>query len=57
MMRIERGTYLQQLMDRRENGLVKVVCGLRRCGKSYLLSQIYLDYLLREGVGGDRITL
>ena len=54
-MRIQRAYYLQQLIERRENGLVKVVCGLRRCGKSYLLFQIYLDYLRGEGVDDDHI--
>lgn len=54
-MKIQRKYYLQQLIERRENGLVKVVCGLRRCGKSYLLFQIYLDYLRKEGVDDDHI--
>ena len=54
-MKIQREYYLQQLIERRENGLVKVVCGLRRCGKSYLLFQIYLDYLRGEGVDDDHI--
>ena len=55
MMRIQRQYYLQQLIERRENGLVKVICGLRRCGKSYLLFQLYLDYLRGEGVDDDHI--
>ena len=54
-MYIQRKSYLQQLVERRENGLVKVVCGLRRCGKSFLLFQIYRDYLCKEGVEDNRI--
>ena len=54
-MKIQREYYLQQLIERRENGLIKVICGLRRCGKSYLLFQIYLDYLREEGVNDDHI--
>ena len=54
-MFIPRESYLQQLVERRENGMVKVICGLRRCGKSFLLFQIYHDYLLKEGVEEDRI--
>jgi len=54
-MKIQRKYYLQQLIERRENSLVKVICGLRRCGKSYLLFQIYLDYLRGEGVDDDHI--
>lgn len=55
MMKFQRELYLQQLIERRENGLVKVICGLRRCGKSYLLFQIYLDYLHGEGVDDNHI--
>jgi uncharacterized protein len=54
-MYIQRQSYLQQLIERRENGLVKVICGLRRCGKSFLLFQIYRDYLRKEGIADDRI--
>ncbi len=54
-MYIQRNSYLQQLIERRENGMVKVICGLRRCGKSFLLFQIYCDYLRNEGVEDKRI--
>ena len=54
-MYIARDSYLRQLVERRENGMVKVICGLRRCGKSFLLFQIYRDYLLNEGIEEDRI--
>ena len=39
----------------RENGLIKVVTGIRRCGKSYLLFKLYYQYLLDSGVDGSRI--
>ena len=47
---IERNSYLKQLIDKRENGLVKVITGIRRCGKSYLLFNIYHEYLIGTGV-------
>ena len=40
-MEIRRDTYLRQLIDRQWNGLVKVVTGIRRCGKSYLLGKLF----------------
>ena len=49
-MEIKRTRYLEQLIRKRENGLVKVVTGVRRCGKSYLLNNIYYNYLRAEGV-------
>ncbi len=55
MKTIPRDRYLKQLIDRKENGLVKVITGIRRCGKSYLLFHIYRDYLLSCGVGEDHI--
>ena len=47
---IERKQYLDKLISKKENGLVKVITGIRRCGKSYLLFKIYKDYLLSTGV-------
>lgn len=49
-MRIKRDNYLQQLIAYRFDGLVKVITGIRRCGKSYLLKNIYKDYLISDGV-------
>ena len=46
MNRISRESYLNELINRKENGLIKVITGIRRCGKSYLLFDIYYDYLL-----------
>ncbi|NMA35997.1 MAG: AAA family ATPase, partial [Clostridiaceae bacterium] len=45
-MVIERNIYLQRLIDRKENGMIKVITGIRRCGKSYLLFNIYRDWLI-----------
>ena len=47
---IERKKYLDKLKSRKQNGLVKVITGIRRCGKSYLLFNIYKDYLKSIGV-------
>lgn len=54
-MKIERKQYLQQLIDRQWNGLVKVITGIRRCGKSYLLRTLFRDYLLSHGVKAEQI--
>jgi len=52
---IKRDRYLTQLINRKENGLVKVITGIRRCGKSFLLFNLYYDYLINEGVPEDHI--
>ena len=52
---IQRDHYLQKLIDRKENGLIKVITGIRRCGKSFLLFNLYYDYLTANGVDEDRI--
>lgn len=52
---IKRDMYLNRLIERRENGLIKVVTGIRRCGKSYLLFKLYYQYLLDSGVDASRI--
>lgn len=54
-MVIERKRYLQKLIDRRENGLVKVITGIRRCGKSYLLFELYHRYLNDDGIPDEQI--
>lgn len=41
---IRRDSYLEQLINRRENGLIKVITGIRRCGKSFLLFHLFYDY-------------
>lgn len=54
-MRIERDTYLQKLIEKKWNGHVKVVTGLRRSGKSYILFELFREHLLSEGVARDDI--
>ncbi|MBQ9603334.1 MAG: AAA family ATPase [Paludibacteraceae bacterium] len=54
-MRFLRSKYLQQLLAGRGNGMVKIITGVRRCGKSFLLFDIFRSYLLDEGVSEDHI--
>lgn len=54
-MEIQRDLYLQKLVDRMHNGLIKVITGVRRCGKSYLVFKIFADYLKEQGVQDDHI--
>ena len=52
---IDRKIYLQKLIDRRDNGEVKIITGTRRCGKSWLLKKVYYNYLLAQGVAEKNI--
>ena len=52
---IKRGFYVEKLMSRRMNGFVKVITGVRRCGKSYLLDKLFRQPLLEDGVKGTQI--
>ena len=52
---IERNDYLKRLIDRMGNGMIKVITGIRRCGKSYLLFEIFYNYLLENGVDKSHI--
>lgn len=54
-MEIERNGYLQQLILRKDNGMIKVITGIRRSGKSFLLFQIFKKYLLKNGVDEDHV--
>ena len=54
-MEIRRDRYLNRLIDRMHNGMVKVITGIRRCGKTYLLFNLFGDYLRSEGVDDDHI--
>lgn len=54
-MQIKRNFYLQQLIDGKQNGLIKIVTGIRRCGKSYLLFNLFWQYLKDHGVHEDHI--
>ena len=56
-MKIERPAYVQQLVESKDNGLIKIVTGLRRVGKSYLLKTLFKEYLLKEGVSKDHILI
>lgn len=56
-MEIKRDGYLRQLISYRFDGLVKVITGIRRCGKSYLLKNLYREYLLANGVKSDQIIM
>ena len=52
-MVIQRNKYIEALISKRWNGKVKIISGIRRCGKSFLLSTLYKDYLKQEGVSED----
>lgn len=54
-MEIKRDFYLNKLIDKKHNGLIKVVTGMRRCGKSYLIFTLFKKYLQAEGVDHDHI--
>lgn len=54
-MEIKRDAYLSALIDRKEKGLIKVITGIRRCGKSYFLNTIFYNYLISEVL--PKITL
>lgn len=55
-MEIQRQFYLDELVRKQQNGFIKVITGLRRCGKSYLLRTIFRNYLLDHGVLPERIV-
>ena len=55
MKEIQRKVYLDRLISRRENGVIKIITGIRRCGKSYLLDPIFKNYLIQSGVREDHI--
>ena len=55
VMEIQRNIHLNRLISGRHNGMIKVVTGLRRCGKSYLLFNLFAKYLRNEGVDDAHI--
>ena len=55
MREIKRDVYLNKIINKKENGLIKVITGIRRCGKSYLLDPIYKNYLIEKEVKEDHI--
>ena len=54
-MKIQRERYLQKLITRKGNGLVKIITGIRRCGKSFLLFTLFKEHLLSEGVDAQHL--
>ena len=54
-MEIKRDLYLNKLIDSKHNGMIKVVTGVRRCGKSYLLFNLFYQHLKEEGIAEDHI--
>lgn len=54
-MVIKRDRYLNKLISKKENGLIKVITGIRRCGKTYLLFELFYNYLLESGVDDAHI--
>lgn len=54
-MEIKRDYYLKELIDRIDNRLIKIITGIRRCGKSYLLNTIFKDYLIEQGIDKEHI--
>lgn len=55
MKEIKRDIYLNKLIDKKGNGLIKIITGIRRCGKSYLLNPLFINHLLETGVKEDHI--
>lgn len=56
-MVIKREKYLNKLISKKQNGLIKIITGIRRCGKSYLLFHLYYDHLIESGVPKENIIL
>ncbi len=54
-MVIARPRYLGQLISHMNNGLIKVITGIRCCGKSYLLFELFYNYLIEQGIPKDNI--
>ena len=54
-MEIKRDYYLKELIDRIDNQLIKIITGIRRCGKSYLLNTIFKNYLIEQGIDNEHI--
>lgn len=54
-MIIKRDYYLKKIIYKRENGRIKIIIGIRRCGESYMLFNLYQEYLLSKGVKEEQI--
>ena len=55
-MVIKRDIYIQKLISRKDNGAIKVITGVRRCGKSYILFNLYYEYLRSLGITEDHVV-
>ena len=55
VMEIKRDVYLNRLIVRKHNGFIKVITGIRRCGKSYLLNTLFYNHLTEKGIAEDHI--
>ncbi len=55
-MNVARPIYLDKLIRLKHNGMIKIITGVRRCGKSYLLFELFLNHLLEQGVQEDYIV-
>lgn len=55
-MKIERSSYLNKIIERKQNGMIKIITGVRRCGKSFLLFELYYEYLLSQGIKESSIV-
>ena len=56
-MEIKRDVYLKRLINRKHNGFIKVITGIRRCGKSYLLNTLFYNHLLESGIKANHIII
>ena len=54
-MKIKRDYYLNKLIDAETDGLIKIITGIRRCGKSYLLNTLFYEHLLEKNISEDHI--
>jgi len=54
-MIIERKQYLDELIKKKDNGRIKIITGIRRCGKSYLLFELYKNYILKNNIVENQI--
>ena len=54
-MEFQRDYYIQKLINRKNNGFIKVITGIRRCGKSYLLFNLFKKHLIESGVKSKQI--
>ena len=55
LMEINRDLYLNKLIRKKNNGFIKIITGIRRCGKSYLLNTLFYNHLLKSGVSSSNI--